>query len=138
MLARVSRIRFHLAWPLIVVAALAILSCAPAQEAQAGTSVSDESSLPTNDDSPSESVSQAAAEESPASTTQVDDVVSVSADEADPAEDAAEQPVVIEIGTDVGQHVPEFYILDQEFNKITSEEILSRGRPVFLHFFTLW
>ncbi len=44
----------------------------------------------------------------------------------------------VEVGSDVGQMVPAFYIRDANSTKITSEEIFAKGRPSFFYFFTTW
>ena len=66
---------------------------------------------------------------------------------ARPAENAAtpaarEVPqlpgAVAEVGNDVGDRVPEFALLLAGGETVTSEELRSAGRPVFLYFYFSW
>lgn len=45
---------------------------------------------------------------------------------------------VVEIGYEVGKHVPNFEITSDDGRKLTSEDILSEGKPVFLFFTASW
>ena len=45
---------------------------------------------------------------------------------------------VVTVGSNVGDYIPDFYIRNSEFAKVTSEELLASGRPTFFYFFTTW
>ena len=47
-------------------------------------------------------------------------------------------PPSIKVGTNVGQRVPEFSMLLTDGSTLTSEDLVSTGKPVFLYFFATW
>ena len=47
-------------------------------------------------------------------------------------------PVVVKVGSKVGQRVPEFSMQLGDGSTVTSQELVSTGRPVFLYFFATW
>ena len=44
----------------------------------------------------------------------------------------------MKVGTGVGEMPPDYYIQDLQHEKITSQDQLASGRPVFYYFFTTW
>jgi hypothetical protein len=50
---------------------------------------------------------------------------------------AVYEPAVM-VGTGVGEMPPDYYIQDLQHEKITSQDQLASGRPVFYYFFTTW
>ena len=44
----------------------------------------------------------------------------------------------VKVGTRVGERVPEFAVRLADRSRLTSEDLVSTGKPVFLYFFTTW
>ena len=44
----------------------------------------------------------------------------------------------VKIGTRVGERIPEFRMRLTDRSMLTSEDLVSTGRPVFLYFFATW
>ena len=47
-------------------------------------------------------------------------------------------PVIVKVGSKVGQRVPDFSMQLGDRSTVTSEELVSTGKPVFLYFFATW
>ena len=50
----------------------------------------------------------------------------------------ADPVALVKPGYEVGDRIPEFYVRPLDESKITSQQMLDGGRPVFLYFFETW
>ena len=66
-----------------------------------------------------------------------DDVDSMTSQDDTDDDAAVDEPAVM-VGTGVGEMPPDYYIQDLQHEKITSQDQLASGRPVFYYFFTTW
>ena len=48
------------------------------------------------------------------------------------------QSLDVKIGTNVGERVPEFSMRLSDRGTLTSEDLVTAGKPVFLYFFATW
>ena len=54
------------------------------------------------------------------------------------AKPTADKVALVKTGYKVGDRIPEFYVRPLDASKITSQQMLDGGRPVFLYFFETW